>query len=50
MELTSEQLRQIKNKLVFIDLATARITTEQNEINKMVKEIKEILNDQNKDS
>jgi len=50
MELNEEQLRQIKNKLTFIDLATDKIVAEKNEINKLVKEIKEILNDQNKDS
>jgi hypothetical protein len=50
MELTEEQLRQIKNKLVFIDLATERIVAEKNEVNKLVKEIKEILDGKNKNS
>lgn len=50
MELTEEQVRQIKNKLVFIDLSTAKMAEEEREINKLVKEIKEILNDKNENS
>jgi hypothetical protein len=50
MELTEEQLKQIKNKLVFVDLATSRIVAEKEEINKLVKEIKEILNGKNENS
>ena len=50
MELTEEQVTQIKNKLVFIDLATTRMAEQEREINKLVKEIKEILNDKNENS
>ena len=51
MKFTEEQLRQIKNKLSAINLKTEKIASEKEEINKLVKEIKEILNDdKDKDS
>jgi hypothetical protein len=50
MELTNEQVRQIKNKLTSISLENEKIDQNQREILKLKNEIQEILNDENKDS
>lgn len=51
-KLTTEQLRQIGNKLTAINLEMERIEEHRKEIRKITKEIKEILdsNDENEDS
>jgi len=41
--LTKEDLRQVGNKLTFISLATDKMIEERNNIYKLIKEIKDIL-------
>ena len=43
--LSAEQKRQISNKLVFIQLSADKMAAEKAEIYKLVKEIKDILNE-----
>lgn len=43
--LSAEQKRQISNKLVFIQLSADKMVAEKAEIYKLVKEIKDILNE-----
>lgn len=43
--LSAEQKRQISNKLVFIQLSADKMAAEKREIYKLVKEIKDILNE-----
>jgi hypothetical protein len=45
-----EQEKQIRNKLTAIGLSSQKMAAEKNEIDKLVKEIKEILDDENKNS
>ena len=49
MELTDEQVRQIRNKLTFINLENDKIDEHQREILKLTNEIKGILNDSDQD-
>jgi hypothetical protein len=43
--LSAEQKRQISNKLVFIQLSADKMAAEKAEIYKLVKEIKDILDE-----
>lgn len=49
MELTDEQVRQIRNKLTAINLENNRIDEHKKEVLKLTNEIKGILNDNDQD-